>query len=153
MNLQHERIAALCAQLKLDRIAAEWPALAQDAARDEASFADFLERLLIGRERRAQRAAAPDAAQARHVAGGQDAGAVRLRASPAARRGRRSRSSPADASSSAPRTSCCSARAASARPTSRMALAYRAVMAGIKTRFITAADLMLQLAAAKHRAG
>ena len=25
---------------------AEWPALAQDAARDEASFADFLERVL-----------------------------------------------------------------------------------------------------------
>jgi hypothetical protein len=30
-----------------------------------------------------------------------------------------------------------------------MAFAYRAVMAAIKTRFITAADLMLQLAAAK----
>jgi DNA replication protein DnaC len=30
-----------------------------------------------------------------------------------------------------------------------MAFAYRAVMAGIKTRFITAADLMIQLAAAK----
>ncbi len=30
-----------------------------------------------------------------------------------------------------------------------LALAYRAVMARIKTRFITAADLMLQLAAAK----
>jgi DNA replication protein DnaC len=32
-----------------------------------------------------------------------------------------------------------------------MALAYRAVMAGIKTRFITAADLMIQLAAAKSQ--
>ncbi|SOQ15669.1 ISPsy4, transposition helper protein [Pseudomonas syringae pv. persicae] len=31
-----------------------------------------------------------------------------------------------------------------------IALAYRAVMAGIKTRFVTAADLMLQLTAA-HR--
>ncbi|WP_176561600.1 ATP-binding protein, partial [Pseudomonas syringae] len=31
-----------------------------------------------------------------------------------------------------------------------IALAYRAVMAGIKTRFVTAADLMLQLPAA-HR--
>ena len=30
-----------------------------------------------------------------------------------------------------------------------VALGYRAVMAGIKTRFITAADLMIQLAAAK----
>ena len=46
MNLQHERIAAMCTKLKLDRVAAEWPPLAQQAAREEASFADFLERLL-----------------------------------------------------------------------------------------------------------
>lgn len=46
MNLQHERIAALCTKLKLERIAAEWTPLAQDAARDEASYAEFLERLL-----------------------------------------------------------------------------------------------------------
>jgi len=32
-----------------------------------------------------------------------------------------------------------------------LALAYRAVMARIKTRFITAADLMLQLAAARRK--
>ena len=32
-----------------------------------------------------------------------------------------------------------------------IALAYRAVMAGIKTRFITAADLMMQLAIAKNQ--
>src|SRR5690606_9206758 len=32
-----------------------------------------------------------------------------------------------------------------------MALGYRAVMAGIKTRFITAADLMIQLATAKSQ--
>lgn len=32
-----------------------------------------------------------------------------------------------------------------------IALAYRAIMAGIKTRFITAADLMLQLATAHHQ--
>ncbi len=45
-TLQIERIAALCEQLKLARLSAEWPALAQDAARIEASFADFLERVL-----------------------------------------------------------------------------------------------------------
>jgi len=32
-TLQTERIAALCEQLKLARLSAEWPALAQDAAR------------------------------------------------------------------------------------------------------------------------
>ena len=46
MNLQHERIALMCAQLKLERIGADWPHLAQRAAEDQASFADFLERLL-----------------------------------------------------------------------------------------------------------
>ena len=44
MNLQNERIARLCEQLKLDRIGSDWSALAQDAARSEASFGDFLER-------------------------------------------------------------------------------------------------------------
>lgn len=46
MNLQPERIAVLCEQLKMACMAAEWPALAQHAARDESSFADFLEHLL-----------------------------------------------------------------------------------------------------------
>lgn len=46
MNLQHQRIAALCEQLKMACLATEWPALAQQAARDEASFADFVEKLL-----------------------------------------------------------------------------------------------------------
>jgi DNA replication protein DnaC len=46
MSLQHQRIAELCEQLKLAGLGAQWPALAQDAARNEASFADFLEKLL-----------------------------------------------------------------------------------------------------------
>ena len=46
MNLQHERIASLCAQLKLDRIASDWGALAQHTATTDANLADFLEQLL-----------------------------------------------------------------------------------------------------------
>ena len=42
MNLQHDRIAALCEQMKFARVASEWPAIAQQAAETEASFADFL---------------------------------------------------------------------------------------------------------------
>jgi hypothetical protein len=34
MSLQQERIATLCSGLKLDRLSAEWPALAQEAAAD-----------------------------------------------------------------------------------------------------------------------
>jgi hypothetical protein len=38
MNLQHQRIAELCEQLKLAGLGTQWPALAQDAARDEAKL-------------------------------------------------------------------------------------------------------------------
>lgn len=37
MNLQHHRIAERCQALKLDRMAAEWPAVAAEAARTDAS--------------------------------------------------------------------------------------------------------------------
>ena len=47
MNLQLERISALCNELKLYRVSGDWAAIAQDAARSESSFADFVERLLI----------------------------------------------------------------------------------------------------------
>ncbi|WP_234813394.1 ATP-binding protein, partial [Xanthomonas citri] len=50
MGLQHARIAELCEQLKLVRLGNDWPALAQDAARDDASFADFLERVLTSEQ-------------------------------------------------------------------------------------------------------
>ena len=46
MNLQTERIGQFCKQLKLDRVLAEYASAAQDAVRDEASFTDFLERVL-----------------------------------------------------------------------------------------------------------
>ena len=46
MNLQHERIAQQGQALQLDTLVAEWPNVAAQAASQEASFADFLERLL-----------------------------------------------------------------------------------------------------------
>ena len=54
MTLQQDRISALCSGLKLERMAAEWPALAQAAAADEASFADCLEKLLSAEVNRAR---------------------------------------------------------------------------------------------------
>lgn len=46
MNLQHERVDGLGAQLKLGRIANDWGALAQHVATTDASLADFLGQLL-----------------------------------------------------------------------------------------------------------
>lgn len=46
MNLQQERIAQLCQQLKLESVATQYPTLAQEAVRDELPYSDFLEKLL-----------------------------------------------------------------------------------------------------------
>jgi len=47
MNLQHERISALCTELRLTAsIAQVYPELAQSAVKEEKSYADFLEAIL-----------------------------------------------------------------------------------------------------------
>ena len=46
MNLQMQRISAVCEQLKLNTLAVEWPAIAERAAGQDGSLADFLEQVL-----------------------------------------------------------------------------------------------------------
>jgi len=46
MNLQDERIQAACGSLALSAVAERYPALAQEAADGDASYSDFLERCL-----------------------------------------------------------------------------------------------------------
>jgi len=46
MNLLHDQIAELCHGLKLQRLAADWPGIAQRAAAEEAGYAEFLKRVL-----------------------------------------------------------------------------------------------------------
>jgi DNA replication protein DnaC len=54
MNLQHERICLMCETLKLSFVAQGYFAAAQQAAREEMAYGDFLEALL--REEMAGRA-------------------------------------------------------------------------------------------------
>jgi DNA replication protein DnaC len=148
MSLQQERIGELCLGLKLERMAAEWPALAQAAAAGEDSYADFLEKLLsaeIGARSERTRQTL-----------------LKLATLPAVKTLEQYDFSFA---SGAPRAQIQELAALTfieraenvvllgpsgvGKSHLAMALAYRAVMATIKTRFITAADLMLQLAAAK----
>jgi hypothetical protein len=49
MNLQHERIEALFAQMKFARLHTEWPAIAQHAAQQQASFAVDADRKLTSK--------------------------------------------------------------------------------------------------------
>ncbi|WKB50815.1 IS21-like element helper ATPase IstB [Eleftheria terrae] len=147
MNLQHERITSLCGMLKLERIASEWPALAQRAAQQDASLADFLEQVLVEennarleRQRSAllKMATLPSVKTLEEYDFGFASGAPRSQIQDLA------------ALSFVERAENVVFLGPSGVGKSHLAqaLAYRAVMAGIKTRFITAADLMLQLATA-----
>jgi len=150
MNQQHDRIVALCEQLKLDRLGTEWPALAQDAANNQASFADFLEALLTTeRSIRAERqritltrlATMPSIKTLEQFDWSHAGGAPKAQIHELAHLAfvQRAENVVLLGPSGVGKTHIA------------VALAHRAVMAGTKTRFIGAADLMLQLAAAKSQ--
>lgn len=148
MNLQHERIALMCAQLKLERIGADWPHLAQRAAEEQASFADFLERLLGAEndargERQRQTllklATLPTIKTLEQYDFGFASGAPRAQIQELASLAFIERAE----------NVVLLGPSGVGKSHLAIALGYRAVMAGIKTRFITAADLMLQLSTAR----
>jgi DNA replication protein DnaC len=150
MSLQHDRIAELCEQLKLARLAADWPALAQDAARDGVSFADFLERVLVSenlaREERKRttltRLATMLAIKTlEQFDWNQAGGAPKAQVMELAHLAfiERAENVVMLGPSGVGKTHLA------------LMLCHRAVMAGHKARFITAADLMMQLAAAKSQ--
>lgn len=148
MSLQHERISELCEQLKFARLASEWPALAQDAARDGASFADFLEKVLaseqVAREERKRTvlmrlATMPAIKTIEQFDWAQAGGAPKAQIVELGHLAfvERAENVVMLGPSGVGKTHIA------------LALCQRAVMAGHKARFITAADLMMQLAAAK----
>lgn len=148
MNLQHERIGALCAQLKLERIGVEWPGVAERAARDETSFAQFLEQLLevesAARDQRKQQvllklATLPAVKTLEQYDFGFASGAPRAQIQELA----------ALAFVARAENVVLLGPSGTGKTHIASALAYRATQAGIKTRFISAADLMLQLATAR----
>src|SRR5580704_7384577 len=57
MNIQHQRLLELCNELRLGGVAAQYSALAQKAAEKHTSFTDFVEELLVA-ERESRRARA-----------------------------------------------------------------------------------------------
>lgn len=151
MNLQQERLDALCTQLKLDRIASHYPALAQQAAQEELSFSDFLEKLLTlevhwrserSRELLLRMASFPAVKTLEHYDFSFASGVPKAQIQELASLTfiERAENIVLIGPSGIGKTHLASA------------LGIRATQAGIKTRFITAADLMLQLGAA-HRQG
>lgn len=148
MSGQHERIAELCEQLKFMRLGAEWPALAQEAAKTKASVADFLEKALssemFGREERKRTtllrlATMPGIKTLEQFDWSHAGGAPKAQIQELAHLAfvQRAENVVLLGPSGVGKTHVA------------LALAHRAVMAGHKVRFLTAADLMMQLATAK----
>lgn len=148
MNLQAERIAGLCQALQLSCVAAEYGAIAQSAAAESMSFSEFLERVLKvevdARHERAKQTLLKLAALAGiktledydyAFAGTPKAQIQELSTLAFIQRAE---------------NIVLLGPSGVGKTHIAQALAYRAVMSRIKTRFVTAADLMLQLGAA-HR--
>jgi DNA replication protein DnaC len=148
MSGQDTRIAALCEQLKLIRLASEWPGIAHDAAKTEASFADFLEKVLecemLGRDERRRGALMRLATLPSiktleqfdwsHAAGAPKAQIQELMHLTFVQRAE---------------NIVLLGPSGVGKTHIAISLAYRAVQAGHKVRFLSAADLMLQLSIAK----
>ena len=150
MSLQQQRIAELCEQLKLARLATDWPALAQDAARQEGSFADFLEKVLASEvtardERRiammTKLATMPALKTLEQIDWSHAGGAPKAQIQELAHLAfvQRAENIVLLGPSGVGKTHIA------------LALGHRALTAGHKVRFLTAADLMLQLATAKKQ--
>ena len=147
---QDARIAEFCDQLKLIRLSSEWSGLAQDAAKAEASFADFLEKVLecemFGRDERRRStlmrlATMPsiktlDQFDWTHASGAPKAQILELAHLTFVQRAE---------------NIVLLGPSGVGKTHIALSFAHRAVMAGHKMRFLTAADLMLQLSIAKSQ--
>ena len=150
MNLQHQRIQDTCEVLKLRAIGAEWGAIADKAASGEGTLADFLEQVLaVETSERAQRsidlllkfAGLPalktvDDYDFKFASGAPKKQLLELTGLAFVERAQ---------------NVVFLGPSGVGKSHLAMSLGYKAVTAGIKTRFITAADLMMQLATAKKQ--
>lgn len=150
MNLQYQRIEQACETLKLSALSTEWPAIAEQIINEEKNLADFLEALLtVELEAKAQRT---------------EAALMKFAGLPAVKR---FEDYDFKFASGAPRKLLQSFLSLSflerkenivllgpsgvGKSHLAISLGYKAILNGYKTRFITAADLMLQLGAAQSQ--
>ena len=148
MSGQDIKITEYCEQLKLLRLGSEWSGLAQDAAKRESSFADFLQKVLecemFGRDERRRAtlmrlATMPSIKTLEQFDWSHAGGAPKAQILELAHLTfiQRAENLVLLGPSGVGKTHIA------------LSLAYRAVQAGHKVRFLSAADLMLQLAIAK----
>ncbi len=147
MSLVTERISQHCKRLKLLHLATEWPAIAESSAKGQESLADFLDKLLAAectareqriRETMLKLATLPAVKTLEAYDFAFASGAPRKQITELGGLAfiERHENIVLLGPSGVGKTHIASA------------LAFKATQAGMKTRFITAADLMIQLAAA-----
>jgi DNA replication protein DnaC len=150
MNLQHDIIRQHCETLKLPSIANEWSALADHMAKTQTSFADFLQAILdIETKARAQRtremllkfAGFPGIKHFDDYDFGFASGAPQ----------KQLKELTGLAFIERKENIVLLGPSGTGKTHLAIALGYLAVMQGMKTRFISAADLMLQLATARKQ--
>lgn len=148
MNIQHERIHQACTHLKLDAIANEWPAIADKASTVDGTLADFLELLLRSEiDAKAERtqttllkfAGLPVIKRFEDYDFKFASGAPKKQLQELTGLGFVERAE----------NVVLLGPSGVGKSHLAVSLAYKAILAGHKTRFITAADLMLQLSTAK----
>lgn len=148
MNIQHERIQQACHTLKLDAVASEWSAIADKASASEGTLADFLELLLqtevdVKIERTQTTllkfAGLPSVKRFEEYDFKFATGAPKKQLQELTGLGFVERAE----------NIVLLGPSGVGKSHLAVSLAYKAILAGHKTRFITAADLMLQLATAK----
>lgn len=150
MNLQHARIQEACCALKLSTIANEWAAIADTSTSPDCTLADFLEKLL-GVEKDARLQRTQD--MLRKIAGFPGFKTFEDYDFKFATGAPRKQLNELMSLSFIERAENIVLLGPSGVGKSHLAisLGQKAVANGIKTRFITAADLMLQLATAKKQ--
>lgn len=147
MNLQHERIAQMCDALKLPFLAQGYGAAAQQAARDGTAYSDFLEGLL--REEMAGRTVRKQSMMTR-LAGFPAIKTLEQFNYDFAKGVKRSQVEELAGLGFIERNENVVLVGPSGvgKTHLAMALGYRATQAGIKTRFMTASDLLMTLTTA-----
>lgn len=147
MNLQYERIAQMCEALKLPFVAQGYSAAAQQAAKDEIAYSDFLEGLL--REEMAGRTVRKQSMMTR-LAGFPAIKTLEQFNYDFAKGVRRSQVEELAGLGFIERNENVVLVGPSGvgKTHLAMALGYKATQAGIKTRFMTASDLLLTLTTA-----
>lgn len=150
MNLQHQRIEALCAQMKFARLHAEWPAIAQEAAKEQASYADFLERVLDAEARARHERKVTTLMKLATMSAVKTLEQFDWKEAPGVPKAQIQELAHLNFVERAENVVMLGPSGVG-KTHIALALAHRAVSAGHKVRFITAADLMLQLAAARSQ--